>query len=551
MSQVDVCLIDDDADQLQLISAILRRAGYSVSEARDYEEALRHIAEYSPKVVITDYHLPDGTGLDICRSLREDPQAPETYCVLTTATAADQLDDSVLEQGADDYLAKPFDDNSVLARVRVGLRIRKMRSQLRTAAITDGLTGLYNHDHLNQIIEVEMSRSQRYGHPLALMMIDVDHFKSVNDTFGHLAGNEVLEAFARLLRETVREVDTCGRFGGDEFAVVLPEASAADAMHLAERFRARLRETSLSEGLRGHQPTASFGIADVDDPRVKNAADLVDLADRALYVAKRGGRDQVVCGTQVATNRDPGEVIQKDEIESLRRQVAVLSLRAKDVYIQSVSSLLQALDEMDPYTARHSTNVAHYAEGLAANMGCSRALVQNVRSAALLHDVGKVGVPNRILMKRTKLSTFERMVMDQVPIIGTRIVDHLRILEAELPIIRHQREYYDGSGIPHGLAGDRIPLGARILLVADAFDAMTTDRVYRTRRPIDHALAEIRTLAGTQFDPKVVRALEEVLATSRDTWQHRIDDTIRHLELPTQVGGARADTGLPAPTAEL
>jgi HD-GYP domain-containing protein (c-di-GMP phosphodiesterase class II) len=151
-----------------------------------------------------------------------------------------------------------------------------------------------------------------------------------------------------------------------------------------------------------------------------------------------------------------------------------------------------------------------------------------------LHDIGKVGVPDKILMKQTPLSRLERMVMEQVPLIGTRIVDHMRILESEVQIIRHQREHFDGSGIPAGLAGKQIPIGARILLVGDAFDAMTTDRVYRERRPIDDAVDELKQLSGTQFDPQAVAALLQILESNRPAWEQRINETIEVMHMPSE-----------------
>ncbi|MCH8146936.1 MAG: HD-GYP domain-containing protein [Planctomycetes bacterium] len=277
----------------------------------------------------------------------------------------------------------------------------------------------------------------------------------------------------------------------------------------------------------------------IDDPRVISSADLVDLADRALYSAKHQGRDQVSCSYELDEMADVTATIQSDEIDWLRRRLTALSVRAKDVYMQSVAALLQTLDEKDPYTARHSINVAYYAQQLAEQMGCSQATIKSVCNAALLHDIGKVGVPDRILNKREPLTDVERMVLGQVPLIGTRIVDHLRILESEQQIIRHQREHFDGSGLPSGLKGTKIPIGARILLVADAFDAMTTDRAYRRRRAIDEVVEELHRLAGKQFDPRAVTAHRQCLNTFRSDWENRIDETVRELQVPS--GGRLAN----------
>jgi len=542
VAEVDVCVIDDEQDQRRLAARLLTEAGFSVAEAGDVAAGLAVIAVHHPKIVLSDYHLPDGSGADLCRRLRADPHGVAVHFVLMTASGKqDSLVEAIIPE-ADDYLPKPLDKQSLLARVRVGLRMQRMHEQLHTAAITDGLTGLHNHDFLTRVLEQEMARSRRYGHPLALIMVDIDHFKVVNDTFGHLVGNAVLQEVARVLRQAVRDVDTVGRFGGEEFAVILPEATCAEAAHVAERMRRAVADSIDVKALRGHTVTASFGLADANDTRVTNTAQLLDLADRALYLAKRRGRNQVSSCYEVDEQAEVAATLQTDEIESLRRRVAMLSTRAKDVYVQSIASLVQALDEKDPYTARHCANVAFYAERVAHALGCSTGTIQSIKNAALLHDIGKVGIPDRILLKRTALSPVERMVMGQVPLIGTRIVDHLRILEAEVQIIRHQREHYDGTGQPAGLQGDQIPIGSRILLVVDAFDAMTTDRVYRARRPIEDALTELRDLAGRQFDPRAVAALTSALHDERPVWQLRIDESVNLLRLPDRALADHAAT---------
>jgi len=531
----DVLIIEDDQDQLRLIARVMEGACFNVARAVGAERGHDVLTCARPKVVLCDYELPDGDGAELCRAARQSPETASCYFILMSASAECKLPFEVLRAGADDYLTKPTSPEEIISRVRVGIRMSTMHDQLRRAAITDGLTGLYNHDHFNRLLETEVGRSRRYGHPLALIMIDLDFFKAINDTFGHLAGNRTLEAVAEVLRSTVRDVDLVARFGGEEFVVILPQATTADAVQVAERVRETLADSLRIEALHNHVVTASFGISDSDDHRVGCAADLVDLADRALYVAKQRGRNEVACSCELEEGAELAATIKTDEIESLRRRLTALSVRAKDIYMQSVASLLQALDEKDPFTARHAANTSFYARRIAEQMGCSKSAVKAVQNAALLHDIGKIGVPDRILMKRAPLTDLERMVIEQVPLIGTRIVDHLRILEAEVQIIRHQRERYDGSGFPAGLHGSQIPVGARILLVADAFDAITTDRVYRQRKSLDDALAEMHRGAGKQFDPRAVTALRQLLDRDRAEWEQRIEQTIHLMRMPAEM----------------
>jgi diguanylate cyclase (GGDEF)-like protein/putative nucleotidyltransferase with HDIG domain len=533
-STIDTLVICGDGNVKGRILSALSEAGITFSSTTSAEDGKHQIAAQRPKIVLCDCLLSDGDGLSLCARVRENEGLAGTYFLLFSTEDRGDLASCGLDAGADDFLRLTSNTPELVARVRVGLRIWTMQDQLRQAARTDGLTSLHNHAHFNRTLGLEMARTHRYGHPMALMLIDLDFFKAINDSFGHPVGDATLQATAKIIRDSVRDLDTVGRLGGEEFGVVLPESTTTDAMLVAERLRVALTDAIHLPQLRDHVVTASFGVADSDDPRVRRAEDLMDLADRALYMAKRCGRNQVRACHEV---NDTGEVeseILMDEVDNLRRRLAVLSARAKDVYVQSVASLLQALDEKDPYTARHAVNVAFYAEQIAEQMDCSRATVKSVHNAGLLHDIGKVGMPDRILMKHTPLTPLERRVIEQAPAIGARIVDHLRILESEVQIIRHQREYYDGSGFPNGLGGNRIPIGSRILLLADAFDAMTTNRIYRERRPIDEVMKDITGLAGKQFDPVAVKAMQHVLAARREQWQQRIDDTLTTMQLPSE-----------------
>jgi diguanylate cyclase (GGDEF)-like protein len=522
----DVCIAEDCPNTRRLIFDTLSRAGFICRALPDGLAAWEEITRNPPKVILSDWHMPGLDGLELCNRVRGHSDIGDTFFVLMTAHDQQGSKTLALCSGADDYLTKPIDLDELVARMRVGQRMWMMQEKLRQAANTDGLTGLYNHDHLNRILEAEMNRSRRYGGALSFIMIDLDFFKAVNDTYGHLVGNAVLVQVADCLRRTVREVDSISRFGGDEFAVVAPEATLEAASVLAERILTALDGWVKVEGATDFKLGASMGVCSTDDVRVKNAADLVNLADHAMYVAKRKGRNRVCTSPEVADEQagaDP--VIEFEEVNSLRKRLAVLSVQAKQVYIQSIASLVQALDEKDPYTARHSQNVSLFAERLAHGMGCSEGAILAAKNAGLLHDIGKVGIPDRILLKPASLTPLELAVMKQVPLISARIVDHLRILESERQIIRYQREHFDGTGVPEGLKGDAIPIGARILHVADAFDAMTTDRVYRRRRSLPIAVGELKRLAGSQFDPAVIETLCRLLDTEREWWGAHVDAT--------------------------
>ena len=527
----DVLLVEKNVGDSNVITRTLAKGGYTCVVAPDAQIGWELIVQHHPKVILSDWETPGTDGLELCRRVRGAPELMATYFVMVTGCRKSVQREAALETGVDDYLFKPVDRSILMARVRLGIRMWDVNERLRQAAITDGLTGLYNHDHLNTIIEGELNRARRYGGCLGLIMLDLDHFKAVNDTYGHLTGNDTLVEVARILTETVRDVDTVGRFGGEEFAVVVPETSSVEALAICERIRLGVKDTLHVDALHDHVVTASLGVATADDARVHSAADLIDLADRAMYAAKRRGRDCVVLAHEIG-DVDYPTAIEHQEVECLRKRVAVLSVRAKEVYVQTISSLLQALEEKDPFTARHAVNVSRYCEELAHVVGVSESLAVTIRNAGLLHDIGKVGVPDRILTKHGRLTDTERTVMRQVPAISVRIIDHLRILESEMQVIRHQSEYFDGSGHPDGLSREQIPIGSRIVLVANAFDAITTDRVYRHARSIDEAMNELNKLAGKQFDPGIVESLGIYVRTNRPDVEARIRETADLLRAP-------------------
>ena len=355
----DVLLVEKNVGDSNVITRTLAKGGYTCVVAPDAQIGWELIVQHHPKVILSDWETPGTDGLELCRRVRGAPELMATYFVMVTGCRKSVQREAALETGVDDYLFKPVDRSILMARVRLGIRMWDVNERLRQAAITDGLTGLYNHDHLNTIIEGELNRARRHGGCLGLIMLDLDHFKAVNDTYGHLTGNDTLVEVARILTETVRDVDTVGRFGGEEFAVVVPETSAVEAAAICERIRLGVMDTLHVNALHDHLVSASLGIATTDDPRVRSAADLIDLADRAMYAAKRRGRNCVVTALEIADDSFPTG-IEHQEVESLRKRVAILSVRAKEVYVQTISSLLQALEEKDPFTSRHAVNVSHY-----------------------------------------------------------------------------------------------------------------------------------------------------------------------------------------------
>ncbi len=375
----------------------------------------------------------------------------------------------------------------------VGLAVSSAEAweRLESMALTDGLTGLANRRAFHERLEVEVARARRHTRPLSIAMLDIDHFKRVNDTHGHDVDDSVLREVARRLRGIVRSGELVARVGGEEFAWLLPDADSMAAFTVAERTRRVIGETPF-DGV--GRLTISAGVCDLE--QAGSGDHLLRQADTALYWAKAHGRD--------VTFRYAGEVLERLPIdEQARRDEQAQAL-------SSVRALAQAVDARDASTQRHSERVAALASAIAAALGWPAERSVQIYEAGLVHDVGKIGVPDAVLLKSGALTSEEFEQMKFHAPLGAQIVAGV-LTEEQTAWVRHHHERSDGAGYPDGLVGEDIPEGARILALADAWDAMISPRRYGASRRREEALAECRAHAGSQFWPAAVAVLDEAL----------------------------------------
>jgi diguanylate cyclase (GGDEF)-like protein/putative nucleotidyltransferase with HDIG domain len=378
------------------------------------------------------------------------------------------------------------------------IMIRSMRRRVETlidrlydTARTDPLTDLPNRRGFRELLDLELERARRRESSLTVVVGDLDHFKEVNDRSGHHVGDAVLARVARLLEGRKRTVDAAARVGGEEFTLVLPDTDENEAFVVAERLRTELENEFASDAV---PITISFGIATYPQ-HGHTAGSLLRAGDEALYGAKRHGRNRSMIHTPVLREvvREAGQ----RDVEGERFTAAMLDLA-------------EAVDLRFSGSARHSETVGRYAEMMAAELGLQEERVIRVRLAGVLHDIGKVLIPEAILQKPAALDPDEFDLIKRHPEFGAQILDHPALTDVRTWVGSHH-ERPDGSGYPLGLSGDEIAIEARIIAVADAYEAMTSDRAYRASIGPPAARAELERCAGSQFDDQVVAAFMRIV----------------------------------------
>jgi diguanylate cyclase (GGDEF)-like protein len=383
-------------------------------------------------------------------------------------------------------------------------------AELIDTGTVDALTRIASHRVFQDRLVHECERAYRFGDTFILVLLDLDNFHSVNDRHGHRTGDIILLDLARRIKAQLRDIDLVARFGGDRFAMILPHTYETGGVQVAERIRQNVAGwVFFTDDAAEIRLTVSVGMCSYPSDGAA-APELVGLSAKALGFAKAMGGNQIQLYRELPAREAPDNVV---SLPHSGREAIVRSLAA-------------AVDIRDGYTHTHSNLVSELAAAVARRLGLPAAEVGRVSVGALLHDVGKIGIPDAILTKAGGLSPEEWECIQEHPVLGKQILEQAPELTDITPLVLHHQERYDGTGYPGKLSGDDIPMGARIIAAADAYHAIISDRPYRSRRSHSEAVRELSRCSGAQFDPKVVHSLLTVLET---------DDEVRAL-LPIEDG---------------
>jgi len=413
-----------------------------------------------------------------------------------------------LQKRLEGYYTKLKESNTELKRVNK--KISSANQKLEELSIRDELTGLYNHRHFWDILSVEFKRATRYENHLSCLIIDIDLFKSVNDLGTHSFGDYCLSEVGRMIRSTLRAMDVAARYGGEEFTVILPSTDYAGAKIISEKIREKIQSRLFKKDGLAMNITVSIGISSLPEDKVDNYHRLVEFADQALYGAKMHGRNRV-CLYRDLRLKDREAKLGREKVTEMGFKLFNIMEGVKRDYIEATKNLIQSVELKEKYRQNHSLHVSRVAARIAESLELSQENIDSITYAALLHDLGRLAINPAVLSKKGRLSTEEFELVKEHPVLGAELIKPIRYLQEEFHCILHHHEWYNGSGYPQGLMGEEIPLGARILTVADAYDAMKSARPYRQALSKDEIKHEFLAYAGIQFDPNLTPLMLHIL----------------------------------------
>lgn len=416
----------------------------------------------------------------------------------------EHLEEIVEERTADLLQEVSLHKKTELEKSRLHQALLKSYEKLKGISLVDSQTGLYNRRYLQDAVEVEFHRARRFAHSLAIIMLDIDYFKSINDVYGIAFGDLVLKQLSKQLKHMVRRYDTLIRYSGEEFLIISPRLNRDLAFSMEQRLLESLN--FINFGNKKHSVRLKLSLAAVSfpDDRAKNGMDLVNLANTVLNKAKEQGGNRAYSTLDLNSLSKKSKTQKAVGVKTLKKAIDKLTRKSKQGLTESIFAFAKTIELKDHYTGEHVENTVHYATEIAKCLNLPHEDVELIKQAAMLHDLGKIGISENILLKKGKLNKKEFEEIKKHPQIGADIIRPIQFLHALIPFIFYHHERWDGKGYPSGIRGEDIPIGARIIAIADVYQALISDRPYHKAFTKSKAIDMIKKASGTQFDPRIV-----------------------------------------------
>ena len=513
-----ILIAEDDNVTRHILEKSVTEMDFEVVSCKNGHDAWKILqSENAPHLLILDWMMPGMDGLEICRKVREQAKEPYTFILLLTSKG--EQDDFVkgMEAGADDYVVKPFNHNDLRVRLKAGRRIVELneellyvRDNLEKQATHDKLTGLYNRHFMVEILEKEFSRALRHQSDLSCLLLDLDNFKDVNDTFGHTFGDLVLREFSAGLEQNIRKSDISIRYGGEEFMVLLPNTGIAGAQNIAEKIRATCEKKRYDDGHNSTTVTVSIGIASIKQHQLIDDKEIVACADKALYRSKAEGRNRItVYMKKPSWISNNNEISEDNNLGHLKENIAVVLEKTKKSSIESLELLTRDLSSDEH--KQHNHDIKRYITLIGEKLALPPAIIETFKRAANFHDYFKILLRKTFKTKHIVLNKEERTEIEDHPYMLSELIDSFDFFANEKSILQYHHENFDGTGYPDGLKGNEIPLGARIFAMVDAITAMLSGRLHRVKLSPEEMIIELADKAGTQFDPMLVSLFLDII----------------------------------------
>jgi diguanylate cyclase (GGDEF)-like protein len=513
-----ILIAEDENISRRRLEKLLEEMDYEVISCKDGLEAWEVIqSEDAPNLIIIDWMMPGIDGLEICRRVRKLAREPYTYILLLSSKSKQEDIIRGIEAGANEYIIKPFNQQELMARMRSGKHIIELNEKLLCAlnvlhkqAIYDELTGLHNRHYMVEILEKEFPRAIRYQTDLSCLLLDIDYFKDINDTFGHAFGDLVLYEFSARLKKEARETDFIFRYGGEEFMMLLPNTGIDGAQNIAERIRSACETRKYEDGTNSTAATVSIGVSSVTLHQPSTSSELIAFADKALYRAKAEGRNRVkVYMDDTLLRAVKGKISEDKNFRYLKENISSILEKTKKASVESLALLARDID--DSKYQDHNQQVKQYIKLIGERLNLPPSIADTFKRAASLHYNFKTLLEKTLKSENKALIANDNTDIKDHPYMMAELTELFDFFGNERSVLLYHHENFDGSGYPEGLKANEIPLGARLFAIVDAIATMSSENPFGKSLPAEKVIEELAHNTGRQFDPMLVSMFFDII----------------------------------------